>query len=361
MNWNFWTRTQPTDPDDCAAIDPLLSLYADGMASAEEARCVEAHLPACESCRASLAWMRATRFALASRPVALPPADLRARIASAIAASSDVPVSFNTRRAFAVRPAYAAAASVALLGFVGYGLLHHPQPAAVHPAPPPLVAAKPSADTTAPVIKTVPGPGIKPHITSHPAPAARHTRLDSALVAQNHPHEALPAPVVVRTHIQAKPETRVAADAAPVMAAEKAHPVMTRKPAPRKFRPEMLATNKGPAPAAETHKIPIIKPEPKNTDTVVAEVPHTQTSAAPSIIEKQPVITPDPAPTVTIASNGGGRLQTAEGHSSIKLHLVTMGGAFTHATFKVDKSVAIAVRAIDQNRTPSIDINHGGF
>ena len=150
MKWPFWTRTQPAllpELDDCEAIDPLLSLYADGMASPNEARRVETHLPGCDSCRELLAWMQATQRALAARPVVRPPAELRARIADAIAAASAAPVpAFGTRpaRSFSLRPAYAAAASLTIVGLVSYSLLHHPTPA-VHPpvASSPLVAAVP--------------------------------------------------------------------------------------------------------------------------------------------------------------------------------------------------------------------------
>lgn len=329
MNWTFWTRTPPTLPDDCETIDPLLSLYADGMVSPEEAGRVEAHLSGCAACRESLAWTRATRFALASRPVALPPADLRARIAEAIAASSDAPVpaTFTTRRAFALRPALAAAASFVMLGFLSYGLLHHPPSAAVHPAPPQF-AAVPPADTSGPVLKMAPGPGVKTHVVRRPSAAPKMTRLDPDRVALSHPEEAVPAPPVVKKHPQVKTDTRMLADATP--ASVRPQPRVAKKPTLRTPHPELMATTMRPAPAAETHKAPVLKPEPKSVDAVVAEAPHTRTPFVPTLIEKPPIITQDPVPTVAVASNGGGRLQTAEGHGIIKLNFAMQ--TFAHQT-----------------------------
>ena len=329
MNWTFWTRKQPMELDDCGTIDSLLSSYADGMASAEEAQRVEAHLPGCAACRESLAWMRATRYALASRPVALPPADLRARIASAIAASDDapVPVSFNTRRAFALRPMLTAAASVALLGVVSYGLMHQSPPVAVHPVKPPLVAAVPRV-TPAPVVKTVPGPGVNQHLKLHPIAAPKHAPLDPDRVAANPPREATPEPVVVKTHPQPKsdttmPDTKMLAEAPPIMAPLKSHLATIKMSPPRKFRPEMLAIDKGLAPSAVTRKTLVVKPEPKR-DTVVAEAPHTQTLLAPTLIEKQPVITADPAPSVAVASRSEGRFRTDDLLGPVREHLGQM-------------------------------------
>ena len=85
MNWRFWNWPDGSGGDGCAAIEPLLSLYSDGMASSAEARRIEAHLKDCPDCRQALSWMQATRRVIAARPAEPPPADLRARIARAIA------------------------------------------------------------------------------------------------------------------------------------------------------------------------------------------------------------------------------------------------------------------------------------
>ena len=123
-----------SSPFGCRAIEPLLPLYADGAALPDEVRQVESHLPGCADCRAALSWLKATHAALAARPVAVPPPDLHARIARAIAASSDAPASLRPvpalrpARAFSLRPAYAAAASLAALGIavLSYPLWHAP-------------------------------------------------------------------------------------------------------------------------------------------------------------------------------------------------------------------------------------------
>lgn len=144
MNWQFWLHNRslpPADPlENCAHVRPLLSLMSDGMASAKEAKEAQAHLQACADCRQALLWIEATRQAIALRPVVLPPADMRARIARAIAASAEtavpaVPVAMPSgRRTFAVRPAYAAAASVAVAGaFLGHYLLMAGSPVAAPP------------------------------------------------------------------------------------------------------------------------------------------------------------------------------------------------------------------------------------
>ncbi len=152
MTWQFWLRNRPlsslppTDP--CSEIRPLLSLMSDGMASAKEARQAEAHLLTCADCRQAQLWIVATRQVISARPAVLPPADMRARIARAIAASAEtavpaVPVAMPlamppVRRTFAVRPAYAAAASVAVAGaFLGHYLLTSSHgPGTVPPASP---------------------------------------------------------------------------------------------------------------------------------------------------------------------------------------------------------------------------------
>ena len=142
MNRPVWSfRTVPLSG--CELIEPLLPLYADGLASPAEIRLVNAHLPDCADCRASLSWIQATHAALASRPVAVPPADLQGRIALAIASSSAAPA-----RVFSLRPLYAAAASLAALGIV-FGLSHVPSQIAVKPTVPPKAIA-----TVPAVIKT---------------------------------------------------------------------------------------------------------------------------------------------------------------------------------------------------------------
>ena len=194
MEWRFWARTRPAHlnafEDDCEAIEPLLSLYGDGMASAAEARLVEAHLPGCESCRESLAWMQATRRALSNRPVQSPPPDLHARIAEAIAASEAAPLRLRPARTFATRPAFAAAASLAAVGlFLGYSLTHLPHPG---------TSVKPVPQTVAVVPQT--GPSVLVSPTKPAAPSVTVKKPKSAPLMANRdvtPEDALPAPEAV--------------------------------------------------------------------------------------------------------------------------------------------------------------------
>ena len=173
MNRPFWSLRTSASLDNCETIEPLLSLAADGLASPEETRRLDAHLPGCESCRAALSWMQATRTALASRPVAVPPPDLHsrialaialssrpvaapppnlhARIALAIAASAPAPVSLRPAGVFSLRTAYAAAASLTALGIaLSYPLWHATGEVAVHPSSKPVaVASLPTVRTPA--------------------------------------------------------------------------------------------------------------------------------------------------------------------------------------------------------------------
>jgi len=188
MNWHFRFRNHPlspaTTPDNCSPIRPLLSLMSDGMASAKEVREAQAHLQICGDCRQALLWIEATRQAIATRPVVLPPADMRARIARAIAASAEtavpaVPVAMPAvRRKFAVRPAYAAAASVALAGaFLGHYLLTSGHA----PGSPVLVSPTRTASSGQGQAGTdaTPKPGRK---STMPAPVSRKQPLVAATV-----------------------------------------------------------------------------------------------------------------------------------------------------------------------------------
>jgi len=315
MNWTFWTRPQPTPLDDCGTVDPLLSAYADGMADAEETRRVEAHLPGCADCRESLAWARATQRALSSRPVAPPPAELRDRIALAIAASDAAPVPAfavrPSRRAFALRPAFAAAASLALVGALSYGLLHRDIPAVVPPVTPPLVAVAPHVSPLSLPVKPASVPGVKTAVR-HPITRPKRADFDPALLADNTPHEATSHPAIVKTHTETKDDPQKTASVAPAPAPIKPALILVKKLTPRKPTVRLMATAKSPTFSSETHRPLIIKLEPRKTAPLVAAAPHTPTVSAPALIEKTPIITPDPAPTAVVASNNNrGRFQAA--------------------------------------------------
>ena len=372
MNLNFWTRTLLPAPDDCGTIDPLVSLFADGMASAEESRRVEEHLLGCSACRESLAWMRATQRALATRPVVLPPADLRARIASAIAASSATPVPtlFQARpaRAFSVRHAYAAAASLTLLGaVVSYGLLHTQAPnmqtpTAGHTRPAsPTVADVPRVRPSASVLSPVPVPGGRPHVVRHPAAAPQPARLDPDRVAHVQADEAQWEPSPVKTPMEAVHRAKPPVQAAPLMASAKTHPSVIRKPDFPRRQMEMTATirhsDKHSDGVTETHKPLIVPNETRKPETVAK----AQSDPPVPVSIGAPSIKPDPAPSVAVTGSHEGHFQTAGLLGPVQAYLRSKQN-FTHSTIgRTDGGITLAARLIDQDKTPSIDINHGKF
>jgi len=292
MEWRFWARTRPAhltafgdaSGDDCEAVEPLLSLYGDGMASPAEARLVETHLPGCESCRESLAWMQATRRALSGRPVQSPPAGLHARIAEAIAASDAAPLRLRPARTFATRPAFAAAASLAAVGlFLGYSLSHPSQPTvAVKPVPPPSVAVVPTPPpsvTVAPIKPTAPTVTIK-----KPTPAP-------LFADKNVPYETLPVPVAPPAPRAAAKNTERPVPTAPPVTAPRPSfkPVAPRPPSVVAFQPPAPAKTLKPLPpkpSVLTAKNEVKEPDvqvltptvtvQKPMETASASEPHTQ-------------------------------------------------------------------------------------
>lgn len=238
MNWQFWLHNRPLPPADplenCAHVRPLLSLMSDGMASAKEAKEAQAHLQACADCRQALLWIEATRQAIALRPVVLPPADMRARIARAIAASAEtavpaVPVAMPAaRRTFAVRPAYAAAASVAIAGaFLGHYLLMAGSPVA---APPVHIASsgQPQTNHSAPPqlgnVTAQPRKSPQVIVAVPPANAGQANPAHGLPMPLSHSGEA---PNVLRTNLSHSPAARLDA-ALPLPSAPHAAEVKTR-------------------------------------------------------------------------------------------------------------------------------------
>ena len=306
MNWLPWT-TPRTAPDDCASLDPLLSLYADGMASPQEVRRVESHLPGCAECRQSLLWMQATRRALAARPVVPPPPDLRARIAEAIAASSVAPAALRPVRSFALRPAFAAAASLSVLGLLSYGLLHAPPPhggavpvVTVTPGPP-VVATLPR--DTAPLV--TPGPAQQPAVSRparHVSPKQRTAQQVAIVSDQPSETPAAPLPVEPRpAHSKAtdQPPART-----PSPESNGAHSISTKPHLPRLKKPAasrpdgaLLARRDVKPDVSPTHHNPL---PPKRPD--VNSAPLVASRHVPNEVILPPIIHNDPTPTVRTAS-----------------------------------------------------------
>lgn len=174
MNWRFWNWHRSGDGcDGCAAIEPLLSLYSDGMTSPAEARRIEAHLADCSLCRQVLRWMQATQQVIAARPIMPPPSDLRARIARAIteseAAKAPAAAARPVRRPLTLRPALAYGLSVALIAAVAGGIFL----SAGHRGP--SVVRNPTGITEAQnapsnITPTVSGPKVRVPTSVHPNP-----------------------------------------------------------------------------------------------------------------------------------------------------------------------------------------------
>ena len=252
MNRPFWSLRSDSAEDSCDSIASLLSAYADGMASPAEARRIETHLPECKGCRAALAWMQATHATLASRPVAVPPADLRSRIALAIAASPPAPVTLRPARVFTRRAAYAAAASVTALGLaLSYPLWHTSAGVAVkHPAKPAVLAALPPSVVTPPLTvrpqRTPKAPARPLVASSRVKPAVRHSVPARQIV---------PAPVAPPEHVAQNPvPTKLPNLPALVIKAPLHHAPMTQKTASRSIAPAEThgIEKRSPLPAAKT-------------------------------------------------------------------------------------------------------------
>lgn len=345
--------------DDCGTIDPLLSLYADGMASPEEAQRVAAHLPDCDSCRESLAWMQATQRALAGRPVVRPPAELRARIAAAIAASSAAPISVASgvrpARSFALRPSYAAAASLTIFGLVGYSLLReHPAANVKNPvASSNQVAVLPPVEKPLPnIAPTLPNALIGPTLKRHSHSSVMPLPAKNSLVAVNPGDEEPSAsPFKVKTpvitHRTVKTAEKPSSILAPVIKLHVSPVKKTVQPSP------LMASTKAPTASVEIRKAPVVQPENKKPDTIEAAVPK-QTPPAATIIAK-PIVTQDP--TARVASN----------HSDNPLAIVNdYARHLRTAEFKTKvgrsmNAIATIVPTIDQDKKAGVPITGGSF
>ena len=310
MNRPFWSQPQQPQSDACETLDPLLSLYADGLASPDESRRLEAHLPGCASCRQSLLWMQATRAALASRPVMLPPAGLQAQIAASIAASSAAPVSARPARIFTLRPAFAAAASLTFVGaIVGYSLLHS-HPASVAPSPPksPMVAL------TTPVKPILPQPiGIR----SQPLPV-KIVHPAEPMIAAKTPDDEAETPLPV-TQPAAKPETHPKENAVPLV---KPHPHLVIRKKPILAAPVMA---KLPTPKMEENHVPVI-PSPDNVPDKVAAA-NVPPALSPGNDGSVTVTPHEAAPVMTASSNTENHVRTADFMASVREHVGLMHAA----------------------------------
>ena len=293
MNRPFWSfRSSPRNV--CDVIEPLLSVYADGMASPAEARQVDTHLPECENCRAALSWMQATRSVLTSRPVAVPPPDLHSRIALAIAASSPAPVSLRPARVFTVRTAYAAAASVTALGIaLSYPLWHAPtEMAAKHPARPmvaatvPPSAVKPHAAPKTPTRPLVASNSVKPAAIRHTVVAHKTAVIPLEHTASNAVPTKLPVvpSIIVKAPVHHAPviQKMASSDIAP---AEKSN---TEKHSPlpsvKTVAPKLTNTLK----VAKVTKEPVHIPLNIQTPKLTPDLPPVQVASTHEAVSLKP-------------------------------------------------------------------------
>ena len=344
MTRPIWTHSRQPEPDDCDALDPLLSLYADGLASPDESRRIEDHLPACADCRQSLLWMQATHRALSQRPVVLPPADLRSRIAQSIAASA-ASVSLRPSRVFVLRPAFAAAASLTLVGaIVGYGLWKPHAATVTTPRSSATVAVVPQMQPLSPSVTPLlrPSPG---HSQPRP-PLVKHVPHSDEHVASSSietPDDIAVAPPI--SHATArKPDTLV-------LTAVKPHPpILRRKPVLAPLPPSLVAILPKSSPA-ENNALKISSPEVRRPEVRTPEVRRPEVVAkapdapVPSLPAKTDAPTIPAAPPVVVASlpkTGEGHFQTAGLLSSVHEYVLVHQTSYEH---KLSLAGSTAIRA----------------
>lgn len=252
MAWQFWRRKKPEQIDSCATIEAVLSLYGDGMASPTEIRQVEAHLAECDNCRRSLEWIEATRLVIAKRPAVEPPANLRLRIAQAIAEAEHAKTPLRIpRRPLLLRPAYMAGAVAASVLIVGYFVANHVAVPDIGPS-------------------TVNGPRSVPPVS-----------VGSPSISDNQVARAIkPKPVVPSTNSESrsKPQALVAKTTAPRLA----H-IVSVKP-----HHTMLADRSGAATSASATAI--VHPAP----SVAVTRPHVQVAAGLKPPTHRAIISPAP-------------------------------------------------------------------
>ena len=276
MNRPFWSFRSASSDNLCDSIEPLLSLYADGLASPAETRRIETHLPECENCRAALSWMKATRTVLSSRPVAVPPPDLHSRIALAIAASS--PVTLRPARVFTLRTAYAAAASVTALGIaLSYPLWHTPSEVAVkHPAKPSVLAAAPAVKP-----HLVPKTSTRPLVASN---SAQSTAVKHSVIAR----KIVPSVVTVPEHIAANALPTKLPAVPTIITKAPAHSALpTQKIASREIMPTEKHSIEKHSPLPTVKAVGPRLPDTLKVARIIKEPIHIP-------LDIQPKVTPDP-------------------------------------------------------------------
>ncbi len=290
IHWRFWERGR----GDCAAVEPLLSLLADDMASAAEARRAEAHLQDCADCRRALQWMQATRQVIVARPVAAPPPELRARIARAIAEleaarSPAVVPARPAHRPRALRPALAYGLSFALLAVLGGDVIWNAQKhtqIAVGPVPrhitvagnvPPVHIGLPKVHSqrTHALVADRHTPSPRPLVHHHAASAA----VPDLTASRDIGRTTTPSPL---TSLKAAPRLRPArhgASHATTLLASTVPAVSPRLPHVKPLRPEPSAAHDG----VKVARLPSPAPLPGVPAPTVRVLPPTVTPDQPRV------------------------------------------------------------------------------
>jgi len=330
----------------CEQIRPLLSLYVDRMASAEEIRAIELHLAGCKDCDSSYEWMLATHDVLASRPCAIPPADMSLRIHAAIAASREAEKRQVVRFRTSYRPALAFAAT-AIIAAVTFGVFHHgTQPGgpsrpmvAVRPAPEPAVTPQPHITPVTPParpksskVATVPEPAT-PKV-NRIAPVRREA--PPAIVAKvPEANTDIAAPTRVGPH-----------DSAPVHITVK-HPVV------RPHQPSLVAN----VPHPEPHKQPVPSPI-RHSDPVVA-TSHVPEPTAPEAVAPPTVIEhPEPTHPTMVAATTPSVPRSNSLLADVQGHVSTMSRQRAYNdSFRINRSAGDA--HVASYETPTDIGNHG--
>ena len=350
MNWPFWSLSRPAQFLSCESIEPLLSLYADGMASADEARLVEAHLPDCPDCREALSWIQATHRTLAARPIALPPANLHSRIAQAIAASSAAPIKLSPARSFTLRPAYAAAASLTVLGLVlSYSLWHSPAQTPVKQTP------------KLPRMASVPKPIARPHQAQLP----RTVRVKSVrpLVASNAPSvkpitvKRLPTLRKTAPIRLTLPQEQVASRL-PIPAAPHTHPVLLRAKTPVHTLPQhnLTASNKI-VPAEVLHKtVPVETIAPKLSVSPLVANNHTQEPVTVHILP--PTVTAEPPKVQTASETSAPSSKLGDILGPVRTRIGQMRSVAYLTTSRSYRGASHVMQSLDTEHTAYIDGIH---
>lgn len=298
MQWRFPLKFSRTDrqatASECDEIEPLLSLYCDGMASTAESKRVESHLATCESCKKAHYWMRATYEVVSHRPVVTPPSDLTSRIQRAIAeeaAGNRIAAPVPVRMRFNPRPVYGLAAAL-LVAAVVIPLVRSTTtktPAPVHVASnqPALVLPPVALHPTAPVVTA---PVMPVRRTVHSTPAVRPNNVELATTATPHErrHPSSPAHDIDEIAVYHPPvhnsepmHTMLASTHERHQAAPGHRSVVRRQPDDERVATNIVPSDDGdviigqPSTSDTTvPSTPVVAPAPSTPSTVVAAAVH---------------------------------------------------------------------------------------